>query len=45
MEDAVTPRPNVATGSLAGAIVALIFLLYGMGEGEPAKSLFGKGEG
>jgi hypothetical protein len=36
MEDVVSPRPNVATGSLAGAIVALVFLLYGMGQGGPA---------
>jgi peptidoglycan/LPS O-acetylase OafA/YrhL len=36
LEDSSTPRPNVATGALAGAIVTLIFLLYGMGQGEPA---------
>ena len=30
-----TPRPNVATAAFAGAIVSSIFLLYGMGQGEP----------
>jgi hypothetical protein len=36
MEDRLTPRPNVATGSLGGALVALVFLLLGMAQGEPA---------
>lgn len=36
MEESVTPRPNVSTGALSGAIVTVVFLLYGMGQGESA---------
>lgn len=34
MVDKNTPRPNVATGALAGAIVTLVLMLLGMAQGE-----------
>ena len=35
MGDRNTPRPNVATGALAGAIVTIALMLVGLAQGEP----------